>query len=136
MKAITINIKPEEEFVVRHVPDIVYKINENGEVFKRPRWRKDWQCSSLSLFALADLDIEPYTPEVNWSVVPRGTDVLVRDDCSADFWQETKFLVDRRTFGVKETGSMFPFMVYDDNGNVSSFRYCKIKGQVKDEWRK
>lgn len=136
MRAVTINIKSGDEFIVRGVPEVVYKINDKGEVFNRHRWGKDWKNSSLSLFALSELDIEPYTPEIEWSLVPRGTDVYVRDDCTLDMWQEVKFLIDRRTMGIKESCAMFPFMVYDDNGNVSNFRYCKIKGQIKDEWRK
>ena len=71
-------------------------------------------------------------PKIDWTKVPQGTPVEVRDSSRKD-WLNKKFLV-----YSKEKLSFGHYVVFDDAGVVNTWRYCRLVPdvEVKKEWLK
>lgn len=115
---------------------LFYKMDCCGILYFKGNIDDEWNESGLDLEEMAELELEEYSPEIDWSKVPRDTDVFIRD---RDFeeWKPAKFLMSKRALGYP---TMYPFVVYyyNKNGcmNVSSFVEAKISGEIKKEWLK
>ncbi len=68
-------------------------------------------------------------PEIDWSKVPVGTRVLVRDS-NRDSWREAMFL------SFVPEHEKFTFWVDRDDGNATGWQKCRLASdvEVKEEW--
>lgn len=136
MKAIKLNLK--KEVIYRTIRDmqLLYKMDCDGVLLFKGSIDDDWCESGLDLEEIAELELEEYSPKIDWGKVPRDADIFVRDK---DFeeWRPAKFLMSKRALGYQ---SMYPFVAYYFNGdscvNVSNFAEAKISGEIKKEWLK
>lgn len=78
-------------------------------------------------YNLIEIKDEP-KKEIDWAKIPSGTLVEVRDDIE-DSWKEFSF-----AFCLKE--SEYPFITFNEDleNNYFGWKYCRIKGEIKDEW--
>ncbi|ELC8463917.1 hypothetical protein QYB71_003060 [Clostridium perfringens] len=67
--------------------------------------------------------------EINWSKVPRGINVRVRNSKDV-MWQDTKFI-------YINSYEQYKFYTNSDNDyGVNCWKYCEIIDEIKEEWYK
>lgn len=136
MKAIELNLKKDVIYRMVNGMKLFYMVNCCGTLYCKKDIDNEWTKSKLSLYEMAEIELEEYSPKINWAKVPRDIDILVRDrDCEE--WRPAKFLMSKKSLGCL---SKYPYVAYyfteDNNLNVSNFAEAKIKGEIKPEWLK
>lgn len=96
-------------------------------------------CSTIDIRRSATLFWQPFEitpppkpePEIDWTKVPQGTLVEVRDDVN-DSWRSRTFLC----FSIEK--QQHGHFVASDEGYISSWRCCRLAPgvEVKKEWLK
>lgn len=115
----------------------IYKIDKNKKLLLREK-NGEWVESSLAYNTCLEMNFEEAKYTIDWTKVPRGTKVNVKDNLLSNF-------VNRYFQGYNEdsTNKFLASLVNDDEftglsgeNNSLSWRVCKLDEsvEIKDEW--
>lgn len=118
-----------------------YKLRDTGSLwYKAEIWREySWIKSNIEYNDLITMTFKEYNTNIDWSKVPRGTQVQVRNDKNERWWINT-YLID---FNEND---YLPYRVskhkddiytgYKMENNAEQYKYCRLFPyiELKNEW--
>lgn len=113
----------------------IYKIESSGKIFEN--FGFGWEEAAITYNEIFNTTFEEFKREIDWSKVPRGTKVQVRDSASR-VWKNAYF--------IKSYKEGFTTNIWLDDDYVGFkmekysvfYNYCRIHPSVEipDEWYK
>lgn len=117
----------------------IYKIESNGKLFEN--YGLAWEESQIIYNEMFNVTFEEIKREIDWTKVPRGTKVQVRDN-ERGSWRNayfSKFIKENEEYSFRASfvnDDKFTNIKMDDN--EWGYKYCRIHESVEipDEWYK
>ena len=119
--------------------DGFYKVGNSGKLFYTDG--TEWEESDIYYNEMFDITFEEIQREIDWTKVPRGTKVQVRNYEEWGRWINVYFVEQ-----IKSTTCLFKTSFFLDDeftgvtieGNTHLWKYCRIHESVEipDEWYK
>lgn len=119
--------------------DGFYKVGNSGKLFYTDG--TEWEESDIYYNEMFDITFEEIQREIDWTKVPRGTKVQVKDNEKGS-WRNayfSKFIKENEEYSFRASfvnDDKFTGLSLDDS--TWSYKYCRIHPTVEilDEWYK
>lgn len=117
----------------------IYKIESNGKLFEN--YGIAWEESQIIYNEMFNVTFEEIKREIDWSKVPRGTKVQVREGAWDIIWHNRYFIKYEKDYEKCFCTGIYLDDIFMDRkieDSLQTYKYCRIHPSVEipDEWYK